>query len=290
MIEEAIRNGTWVPPAPGSGRNGGRVDLSKKPKMWEAYLDLNHQQQQQVMMMASTMEEKDWESMKPLMANYVHDSARKKKASNQIGGAGTGALVGGGGNASGGGASVEGDEVRGGAMNRGRRLFGNFARTIRRAISPTPSGLQYGIPQSGSSNHGTGSNTRQGSNINLNDTQMAEFGGSNVPPKVRVAVLIAMPRRHPSSTSTSTFSSPSASALLSTSSSTSGTTPQPRTLGEEEEEELPHIEMGVAELLVANSLHSNSMDGGSSTAHHHHHHHHDAKGKVRESMASVTSV
>jgi hypothetical protein len=41
MIEEAIRNGTWVPPAHGGGAgNGGRqkVDLSKKPKMWEAFL------------------------------------------------------------------------------------------------------------------------------------------------------------------------------------------------------------------------------------------------------------
>lgn len=37
MVEEAIRNGTWVPPAPPS--RPVRVDLSKKPKMWEAFID-----------------------------------------------------------------------------------------------------------------------------------------------------------------------------------------------------------------------------------------------------------
>lgn len=42
MIEEAIANGTWIPPTPttGAGGRGGRdkVDLTKKPKMYEAYI------------------------------------------------------------------------------------------------------------------------------------------------------------------------------------------------------------------------------------------------------------
>ncbi|KAL0569904.1 hypothetical protein V5O48_012061, partial [Marasmius crinis-equi] len=42
MIEEAIRNGTYVPPANAmwdSGRGGrGQVDLGRKPVMWEAWL------------------------------------------------------------------------------------------------------------------------------------------------------------------------------------------------------------------------------------------------------------
>ncbi|TFK60645.1 hypothetical protein BDN72DRAFT_506033 [Pluteus cervinus] len=40
MMEEAIRNGTWIPPAPTIGGHTGRVkvDLSKKPKMFEVWL------------------------------------------------------------------------------------------------------------------------------------------------------------------------------------------------------------------------------------------------------------
>ncbi|KAK1235231.1 hypothetical protein PQX77_001550, partial [Marasmius sp. AFHP31] len=43
MVEEAIRNGTYVPPVHGpwvmGGRRGaGQVDLGKKPVMWEAWL------------------------------------------------------------------------------------------------------------------------------------------------------------------------------------------------------------------------------------------------------------
>ena len=37
MIEEAIRNGTWVPPAP--ALRPAKVDLSKKPRLWEAFID-----------------------------------------------------------------------------------------------------------------------------------------------------------------------------------------------------------------------------------------------------------
>lgn len=283
MIEEAIRNGTWVPPVPGSGRNGPRVDLSKKPKMWEAYLDLHHQQQQpQQQMMASmssttSTEEKDWEGMRPLMVNYVYDSAGKKSA-NRNGGAGTGVSVSGGSGGGGGGEGMSDEDDRG-TMARGRRLFRGLARTIGRAISPTPSGTPFGTP----SNRGTGNNNmRQGSNANLPDVQLAELGGSNEPPKVRVAVLIAMPRQHSSnSTSNSSSSSPSTSMLLSASRAVS----PPRVTEEEEEELLPHIEMGVAELAVSDSSPSNSMDGASSSAHHH-----VAKGKVRESMLSVGSA
>ncbi|KAJ3724221.1 hypothetical protein DFJ43DRAFT_1090879 [Lentinula guzmanii] len=36
MIEEAIRNGTYVPPSILATSRGGRIDLAKKPKMWEA--------------------------------------------------------------------------------------------------------------------------------------------------------------------------------------------------------------------------------------------------------------
>ncbi|KIM89705.1 hypothetical protein PILCRDRAFT_2020, partial [Piloderma croceum F 1598] len=43
LVEEAIRNGTWVPPPFGAGGRGGRHGLGKKelgekPKMWDAWV------------------------------------------------------------------------------------------------------------------------------------------------------------------------------------------------------------------------------------------------------------
>ncbi|KZP20565.1 hypothetical protein FIBSPDRAFT_891880 [Athelia psychrophila] len=38
IVEEAIRNGTWVPPPFASGRRGGRRDVGEKPKMWDAWV------------------------------------------------------------------------------------------------------------------------------------------------------------------------------------------------------------------------------------------------------------
>ncbi|KAF9490887.1 hypothetical protein BDN71DRAFT_143017 [Pleurotus eryngii] len=54
MIEEAIRNGTWVPPAASSSR---RVDLSKKPKMYEAWISHGNIQDNR------GLEHADWEGI-----------------------------------------------------------------------------------------------------------------------------------------------------------------------------------------------------------------------------------
>jgi hypothetical protein len=291
MIEEAIRNGTWVPPISSAGRGAGpRVDLTKRPRMWEVYLDLNQQQQQHMPMVMS--DERDWESMKPIMATYINDqSAARKAQPNPAGGAGAGSA---GGTGRGGGQ----DDTNGGdRISSSGQIFQRFTHGLRRVIGPY------------SSNNGTGNNTRQGSSTNLPGGQndpvpMTEVGvPTTSPSKVRVAVLIAMPRpNNSSSTTASSSTSPSTSTsrsastppssgsqILLTAAATTATTNNnnnnPTT--SDEEEELPHIEMGVADLVVANHSLSTSMDGGGVA---NHNGHHNTKGKIRESMMSVGSV
>jgi len=241
MIEEAIRNGTWMPPPPGNGRTAPRVDLSKKPKMWDLYLDLNDQQQ------SVSVDERDWESIKPVMATYVYDPIGKVNlASDQIDGTGTG--LGAAGATSGGGAA--------GGIDTGQStaLFRRVVRSIRTALNPTPSRPQFGQSAPTTNYMGT-------------EQQMTDLGSSRGPAHIRVAVLIAMPGQHPSKANTA---SPLTSRPVS-----SGSIP----LTNEDEEELPLIEMGVAELMVTDST---SIDV--------HHPHLDAKGKMRESIASVGSI
>lgn len=283
LIEEAIRNGTWIPPAP-TGRSGPRVDLSKKPRLWEAYLDLHHPQQQPMMMSMSSLDDKDWDSIKPLMAGYVNDSVKTKGQQNPTTGNG-----GVGGNAVGGSAGsggTDGNDERNGSSGS-RRLLGRFARSVRNILSTTPSAPT--LPLAHPISRGTGNNTRQGSAVNLGsnagsnqDVQLTELGPQE-PPKVRVAVLIAMPRPHPSSSSSSTSSPRSASSSSASTSSPRIPTTNSNQAPTDEEEELPHIEMGVAELVVSDSHqllpHLDGDDG-----------HRDGKGKVRESMASVGSI
>ena len=245
MVEEAIRNGTWMPPPPGHGRTAPRVDLSKKPRMWDLYLDLNDQllPQQSV-----PVDERDWESMKPLMATYVYDPIGKiNHASDQIDGAGAG--LGAAGATSGGGAA--------GGIDTGQNtaFIRRVVRSIGTALNPTPSRPQFGQSAPTTNYMGT------------EQQQMTDLSGSRGPAHIRVAVLIAMPGRHPSTANT-------ASPLISRPAS-SGSVPLPN----EDEEELPLIEMGVAELMVTDST---SIDV--------HHPHLDVKGKMRESIASVGSI
>lgn len=38
LVEEAIRNGTWVPPTFNAGGRRGRRDVGEKPTMWDAWV------------------------------------------------------------------------------------------------------------------------------------------------------------------------------------------------------------------------------------------------------------
>jgi len=69
MVEEAIRNGTWIPPSPGGLGFGfgtrsarDRIDPAKKPKMWDAFV---HDPK----IYPDT--DWSWDSIRPFSANVV---------------------------------------------------------------------------------------------------------------------------------------------------------------------------------------------------------------------------
>ncbi|KAL1682935.1 hypothetical protein EV122DRAFT_249098 [Schizophyllum commune] len=62
LVEEAIRNGTWIPPA-----TRPRVDLSKKPKLHEAFLDAHSTHTQDADWLS-------WDGIFPFSATYINPS------------------------------------------------------------------------------------------------------------------------------------------------------------------------------------------------------------------------
>lgn len=242
-IEEAIRNGTWIPPS-ALGRSAARVDLSKKPRMWDAYLDLYHPSRRYSTSIFS--EEKDWDSMKPLMVSYINGS---KPSTTTI-------------------TVTRGDSsndrspaANGNEAQRRRNLFSQISRGVRDVLTTTSREPQ--LPLSYPVNNGSSQ-----------DVPLTEVEPSG-PPKVSVAILIAMPRQHSSPSSSklepsSSFSSPTLPTL--TTATVLNSSPR------DEEEELPHIEMGVVELVVSEESHHIEDD------------HRIEKAKGRESMASGATV
>ncbi|KNZ78564.1 hypothetical protein J132_11202 [Termitomyces sp. J132] len=76
LVAEAMRNGTWVPPSPGAtgpfllGSGGRRVDLTKKPKMWEAFVGSGERQTPRTGK-TEAVTEWEWDSIRPFAAAYV---------------------------------------------------------------------------------------------------------------------------------------------------------------------------------------------------------------------------
>ncbi|TRM64825.1 hypothetical protein BD626DRAFT_490003 [Schizophyllum amplum] len=64
LVEEAIRNGTWIPPA-----TRPRVDLSKKPKLHEAYLDSHGAHQSHTRRAEDWL---SWDGILPFSATYAN--------------------------------------------------------------------------------------------------------------------------------------------------------------------------------------------------------------------------
>lgn len=201
MMEEAIRNGTWIPPVPGSGASRPRVDLSKKPVMWEAYLgggersaylhNGNKLVQPDVSSASSTDADKDWENIKPIFAAYL--SKAPTPAPLPLPSA----------------SDLRPPEPPATMETR----LNNLVDWAARIISPTPATPLSPLPAP----------LGNGNMQDVSTTTEDERG----PPRVRVAVLIAMPSPHHSSPSTSRDR-----------------------LIQNSEEELPHLEMGVATLPV----------------------------------------
>lgn len=194
MVEEAIRNGTWIPPPPETGTFGtgrARVDLSRKPKLWDAYLGTTEK---------SAQTEWDWESIRPFSASYI--------------------------------APPPGDATNGANAAGGRAVASaqtprlSYPQRVTRFFHPDRPEFtaQYQLEARTPATDAAATPNVAGGNEEVVPT----------PPKqIRVAVLIAMPHRGPE---------------RNTGVASSSTAP-PR-LHVDDDEELPHLEFGVALLDV----------------------------------------
>ncbi|KAL4253547.1 hypothetical protein AB1N83_013648 [Pleurotus pulmonarius] len=218
MIEEAIRNGTWVPPAASSSR---RVDLSKKPKMYEAWISRGDAQDRR------GLEHTDWEGIMPFSVLYTLPSkpaAGTPQASSSTNNA----------------APVSTPNPDAGApSSTGRSRLSRFTplRLFRRpaapAASPSPSapanpaGDAAGVSNAAGNNGSASSNEKQ---------PVTQADGR----KSKVQTRPSTPSQSISSTSNS----------LPLSSTPLASTPPPTTSRDGEEEELPAIEVGVAQVTI----------------------------------------
>ena len=255
MVEEAIRNGTWVPPSPPT--RPARVDLSKKPVLWEAYVDdkggitawrsaggegMHHDHWR-------AEHSKDWDTIKPFSATYVSKPAETSPAisashsthslpTNGLGSTpSTTSVRGGRGGPSddaptsgtaaspaaispSGSASPSADELP--RVPRHRAFFARAMNVLNPTpppTSPLPAPVTSGIsaPLGGQREVGHA---------------MAELHQrSTTPSMMQVAVLIAMPTPPPAGANTPAH-------------------PHAHPLHSSDEHQLPHLEVGVAEVLM----------------------------------------
>ena len=271
MIEEAIRNGTYVPPV-----RPGHVDPSKKPQLWEAYIgsdggwqtgrssSFSHGSGKKGLDISTNWKSEnstDWESIKPICAAYTepltsvsYSGSTPNLTTSLSPPISIPAPISG----------PRGDdeenqrtaEVPTGTTTTTTPSLLTRARTF---LNPNPA--------SSSAQNETNS---QSNSPNISTTELI----SNSPlPTIRVAVLIAMPS--PSSSSSSSHGS--SSTPLSTSLSQKPTTshplelsPSPTTSVRDEKQQqqqplLPQLEMGVADVQVVIASGCSSTSDSSSS-------------------------
>ncbi|TFK33121.1 hypothetical protein BDQ12DRAFT_691652 [Crucibulum laeve] len=239
MMEEAIRNGTWIAPLPGmpgaNARGGAnKVDLSKKPRMWEAYLGSQGkrwrvQGRGRDSMLFGEGGEGTWEGVLPFAAVWVGEKG--EKGDQEAGVAASSNAVQG--------TTADADAPRAPVQARARNVLRSFGRMIS-PVSTSPTSPLPASPASPATDQPT-----NGSSTYL------PLGSA--PGTLRVAVLIAMPSPRSSSHYPSSSSAPSSlpHPLAGSSSSSSHPTSHPLSSVEEDDDDpLPHLEMGVAELPI----------------------------------------
>jgi len=233
MVEEAVRNGTWIPPTPSS--RAARVDLSKKPELWEAYLggggwklgSFSHGSGKEFEY------SRDWESMKPIYAEPLSSVPCCGSTPNL--------------NSLSPPVSIPGPR---GEDEENRRTADDSTSTPPSLLTRARIFLNHNssiVPVSSSADNS------HPISANISMTELS----SNPPPStIRVAVLIAMPSpsSHGSSSTplsaslSSSKSQPTTSYPLDNILSSSPTTL--RSTDDDEEQPLPHLEMGVADVVV----------------------------------------
>ncbi|KAF9260821.1 hypothetical protein L218DRAFT_561197 [Marasmius fiardii PR-910] len=175
MIEEAIRNGTWIPPA-NLSRGGVKVDLSKKPQMWEAMLGGGGYVDPKVLDVHSYANRKDaleWSGLMPMSLQVLPEPQLNKDINNP---------------------AVSAEDVTENNNTTGdpQTLFDRIVRFIGwRSRSPT-------IPTVNS----VPARTRPGQESSSPDTSASSDPQPDsllpTPPiQVQLSVLIAMPSSHP---------------------------------------------------------------------------------------------
>ena len=259
-----MRNGTWVPPTPPV--RAARVDLSKKPGLWEAYLggggwplgSLGPGSGKELDIGTNWKFEhsKDWESIKPIYAGYAEPltSVPYSGSTPNLTNLSTPVSV-----------PVNPSAARGDdEENRRTAEASNGGTTpslLSRArifLNPNPS-----LPTTSSADNGTNSRS------NSANISMTELSSNSPPTTIRVAVLIAMPS--PSFHSSSTPLSASLSSSLSskaqpTTSHPLHSSPTPTLrITDDEEQSLPHLEMGVADIAIGRSENSSTWDSAHNT-------------------------
>ena len=212
IMEEAIRNGTWIPSPPTGGRP--KVDLSKKPILWDAYVNRDSDKgyslgrQEQDKSRYGQMDW-DWDSIRPFSAAYLSPSTAEPAP--VLRGLNDATTITGG----------EADVV----TTYPRHM--SYTRRLAQAIRPV--GIRASQPYPLTERRVPGVNLDAG----------ASFDRAGNQKQLRVAVLIAMPQE-PTESESDTKMRPTTSL--------SPSIPPPPLL--ENEKPIPLVEFGVAELDV----------------------------------------
>jgi len=247
MVEEAIRNGTWIPPTPAA--RAARVDLSKKPELWEAYLGGGGSWQLGSFGHGSGKEfeySRDWESIKPVYAGYSEPLTSVPYSGSTPNLTSLASPV-----------FIPTPTPTNHSASRGdheenRRTAEVSSGAPRSLLSRARIFLNSStVPAASSADNGT--NSRSNS-ANISMTEL----NSNSPSTIRVAVLIAMPSPSSHGSSTPLSASLSSSKSQPSSSHPLELSPSPTTLRstDDEEQPLPHLEMGVADVVMGRSENS----------------------------------
>lgn len=251
MVEEAVRNGTYVPPTPPV--RPARVDLSQKPELWEAYLggggwqpgNYGYGSRKELDISANWKSEcsRDWECIKPLNAAYA-DPLSTVPCSGSTPSLSPPVFT----------------PVPTPTNPSAPRGDDEENRRTAEVPSSLFSRARIFLNPNSASSPDNGTESRAIS-TNVSMTELS----SNSPPIVRVSVLIAMPSpsSHKSfsplsaslSSSLSCKAQPTTSHPLESSSSSSPTTTM---VTDDEEHPLPHLEMGVADVIINRSENSST--------------------------------
>jgi len=241
MVEEAIRNGTWVPPAPPT--RPPRVDLSKKPTLFEAHLGGGSWQGGEIKGLNGkdlgigtnwTVENwKDWESIRPISVDYVPSGTPASHLTSLPVPISVPAPITP--------SAPNGDEENQQTAEVSTAATPSLLTRVTSFWSPTS---QSTSPLPASSTSATNLNRNTPTNIPMTELR------SPSPSAVRVAVLIAMP-------SPPSFHGSSTARSSSFSSSNVPTSSHPL---DDEEQPLPQLEMGVVEIPLGPSQNSTGWD------------------------------